>query len=85
MNQDLVTRRPRVLDDGAIVMDDDSVRCDACSEPIEGEPFGQGMYLWSRGDEVRSENAPLCESCSTAIGMAALGVIDDGADDELAR
>ena len=46
--------------------------CDACEEPIEGEPAGRGLYVWTRGDEVRYEEPPLCEKCATAIGITAL-------------
>jgi len=48
------------------------VRCDACSELIEGEPAGRGLYVWTRGDEVRYEEPPLCARCATAIGITAL-------------
>ena len=48
------------------------VRCDACSELIEGEPAGRGLYVWTRGDEVRYEEPPLCALCATAIGITAL-------------
>lgn len=46
--------------------------CDACGAPIVGEPPGHGVYVWARGDEVRREEAPLCDQCATAIGLAAL-------------
>ena len=79
---EIVSRPPRLLDDGALAPFVDEVVCDACGEPIVGEPAGLGVYLWTRGDEVRSEDAPLCAACATAIGMTALGVIeDDGADE----
>jgi hypothetical protein len=48
------------------------VRCDACNEAIEGEPAGRGLYVWTRGDEVRYEEPPLCARCATAIGVTAL-------------
>ncbi len=56
------------------------VRCDACGAPVTrddddedgfGVP-GEGVYMWTRGDEVRFERAPLCVSCASAIGMTAL-------------
>ena len=47
-------------------------RCDVCDEPIEGEPAGRGLYMWTRGDEVRFEEPALCEGCATAIGVTAL-------------
>ncbi|MDC3986606.1 hypothetical protein [Polyangium jinanense] len=52
--------------------DADELRCDACSELIEGEPAGRGLYVWTRGDEVRYEEPPLCAQCATAIGITAL-------------
>jgi hypothetical protein len=49
-----------------------ALSCDACDEPIVGEPAGSGLYLWTRGDEIRFEEPPLCASCATAIGVTAL-------------
>jgi len=46
--------------------------CDACNEPIEGEPAGHGLYMWTRGEERRFEEPPLCRRCATAIGVTAL-------------
>jgi len=46
--------------------------CDVCDEAIEGEPEGRGLYVWTRGDEVRYEEPALCERCATAIGVTAL-------------
>ena len=48
------------------------LRCDACDQPIEGEPAGSGLYMWTRGDEVRFEEPALCGTCATAIGVTAL-------------
>ena len=62
----------------------DERRCDACGDPFPLPPAspsddddgygvgGQGVYMWTRGDEVRFESAPLCASCASAIGMTAL-------------
>jgi hypothetical protein len=56
-------------------------QCDACGQPLtpghglDDEGFaveGEGVYLWTRGTEVRFEKAPLCASCASAIGMTAL-------------
>jgi hypothetical protein len=54
-------------------------RCDACGGELSAEDEdagygmpGAGMYLWTRGDEVRVEKAPLCASCASAIGVTAL-------------
>ncbi|HKQ68923.1 MAG TPA: hypothetical protein VJT73_06280 [Polyangiaceae bacterium] len=46
--------------------------CDACGKATEGEPAGRGLYVWTRGDERRYEEPPLCASCANAIGLAAL-------------
>jgi hypothetical protein len=46
--------------------------CDVCDQPIEGEPAGSGLYLWTRGEEVRIEEPALCVQCATAIGVTAL-------------
>jgi hypothetical protein len=53
--------------------------CDACGAPLpdseEDDGFGvpgYGVYMWTRGDTVRFERAPLCASCASAIGMTAL-------------
>ena len=60
----------------------DPVRCDACGETLvdeadeaDGAAFqvrGKGLYLWSRGDQIRAEEPPLCASCGAAIGLSAL-------------
>lgn len=48
------------------------LRCDVCDDVIEGEPAGRGLYMWTRGDEIRFEEPVLCARCSTAIGVTAL-------------
>jgi hypothetical protein len=55
------------------------LRCDACGAGLdeggEDDGFGvagSGVYMWTRGDDVRLENAPLCPACASAIGMTAL-------------
>jgi hypothetical protein len=60
----------------------ESNACDACGAPlVEGLADadddgyripGSGVYMWTRGDAVRFEKAPLCASCAAAIGMTAL-------------
>jgi hypothetical protein len=53
--------------------------CDACGAPLpeadddDGYDVpGSGVYLWTRGDAVCFEKAPLCASCAAAIGVTAL-------------
>jgi len=56
-------------------------RCDACDAPLDGEPAGRGLYMWTRGDEHRFEEPALCAACATAIGITALNLWaaeDDG-------
>jgi hypothetical protein len=55
-------------------------RCDACGvrldevdETDEGYAVaGSGLYVSTRGSEVRYEEPPLCPSCAAAVGMSAL-------------
>jgi hypothetical protein len=56
--------------------------CDACGETIEGEPAGSGLYVWTRGEEVRYEEPPLCRKCANAIGLAAVAQWDLGEDED---
>lgn len=58
----------------------DERRCDACGAPCPAteddggyDVPGQGVYLWTRGNELHFEKVPLCSSCASAIGMKALG------------
>jgi len=56
----------------------EKLECDACGAPLVDEDdggygiAGNGAYLWKRGDRICLESAPLCASCASAIGMAAL-------------
>ncbi len=55
-----------------------TARCDACGDPLSQETddgfqvAGRGTYVWSRGDEIRYDDVPLCPSCGAAIGLSAL-------------
>jgi hypothetical protein len=46
-----------------------ALRCDSCGDEIEGSPAGSGLFLWTRGEEVRYEEPPLCERCAYAIAV----------------
>lgn len=46
--------------------------CDVCGQHFEGEPAGSGLFLWTRGDEVRFEEPPLCEACAENVTLDAL-------------
>jgi hypothetical protein len=46
--------------------------CDACGESCTGIQGGAGLFIWTRGDEVRYEEPPLCEKCASEITIGAL-------------
>jgi len=56
--------------------------CDGCGLPILGEPAGRGMLIWTRGEQVRVEQPPLCEACARAATVAGMGMWDDGGGGE---
>jgi hypothetical protein len=63
----------------ALFAPDEELQCDACGAllPAAGEVDGfdvpgAGVYMWTRGSDVRFEKAPLCASCASAIGMTVL-------------
>lgn len=46
--------------------------CDACGRHFEGAPGGAGLLVWTRGEDVRYEEPPLCEECASEITIGAL-------------
>jgi len=46
--------------------------CDVCGEHFEGEPAGAGLLMWTRGEEVRFEEPPLCPECADGVTQGAL-------------
>jgi hypothetical protein len=46
--------------------------CDMCGQHFDGEPAGAGLFMWTRGDEVRFEEPPLCEGCAENVTLDAL-------------
>jgi hypothetical protein len=46
--------------------------CDVCGSFFEGEPGGAGLLVWTRGEEVRYEEPPLCEECAMRVTIGAL-------------
>lgn len=67
--------RPRVLELEESVDEPPpprSYECDACGETFEGTPGGAGLLVWTRGDDVRYEEPPLCEACAAEISVGAL-------------
>ncbi len=68
-----------VVADHRVLFAEEGAHCDACGAPLapanddEGYDVpGEGLYVWTRGDEVRFEQAPLCPACASAIGATAL-------------
>ncbi len=65
--------------------DVESHRCDVCaaslrdanapdadSDSASFDVTGRGLLVWSRGDERRYQEPPLCSGCAAAIGVSAL-------------
>ncbi len=66
-------------DHSVLFHDHEAQRCDVCSGAItedsddEGHELqGRGLLVWTRGDERRYQEPPLCSSCAAAIGLSAL-------------
>ncbi len=51
--------------------------CDGCGARIAGVPESSGLLLWTRGDEVRYEEPPLCPECSSQVVAGALLRLSD--------
>jgi hypothetical protein len=56
-----------------------ATRCDVCAEQVDDreddegfEVRGRGLLVWTRGDERRYQEPPLCPGCAAAIGVSAL-------------
>jgi hypothetical protein len=56
--------------------------CDHCSRSFVGPPAGSGLLIWTRGDEVRYEEPPLCDDCALSLTTAALMVWSSEGEDE---
>jgi len=54
--------------------------CDICGQPIEGEPAGAGLLVWSREGEVRADEPPLCACCATVIAVSCWSGSEDGGE-----
>jgi hypothetical protein len=46
--------------------------CDHCSRSFAGPPAGSGLLIWTRGDEVRYEEPPLCDDCALTLTTTAM-------------
>jgi len=58
--------------DAARLESEQGFECDACGRWFTGDPGGAGLFLWTRGDEVRYEEPPLCRDCASEITVGAL-------------
>ena len=61
-------------------------RCDVCHDEFAAQDEddhdrpdseqhrvpGRGLLVWTRGEERRYQEPPLCPSCASAIGLSAL-------------
>jgi len=56
--------------------------CDICAQRFDGEPAGSGLFIWSRGTEVRYEQPPLCEECASKVTLGALLSWDSEEEEE---
>lgn len=70
----------------AVLFEDvESHRCDVCAASLSGaaedgdgdaddryDVTGRGLLVWSRGEERRYQEPPLCSGCAAAIGVSAL-------------
>lgn len=56
--------------------------CDLCGKSCSGLPGGSGLFMWTRGSEVRLEEPPLCKSCAAKLTLRAYAIFeDDGGED----
>jgi hypothetical protein len=67
-----------------LFQNDETDRCDVCAEALRNASAdedgddggfdieGRGLLVWTRGEERRYQEPPLCASCATAIGVSAL-------------
>jgi hypothetical protein len=66
----------RVLEPGAMSAEQEESKqtfeCDLCGEVCNGSPFSSGLMVWFRGDEMRIDEPPLCEDCSSRVTMGAV-------------
>jgi hypothetical protein len=56
--------------------------CDVCGKHFEGEPAGAGLFMWTRGEEVRFEEPPLCPECADSVTQGALSRFETEAEEE---
>lgn len=67
-----------------LFQDAEAHRCDVCADVVGDssksddaddatyDVRGRGLLVWSRGEERRYQEPPLCAACAAAIGVTAL-------------
>ena len=79
---------PRHLERGELVptaeaSEAPSFVCDLCGKKCRGTPEGSGLFMWTRGEEVRTEEPPLCAKCAKKLTWRALAAFSaEGGGDE---
>ncbi len=67
-----IPSRATVATHRALYADPSESRCDLCDAVVaKDEAGGSGLYVWTRGEEVRYEEPPLCKSCGDGIAVVA--------------
>ncbi len=56
-------------------------RCSVCDTPISEARPTTGLLLWTRGDQIRADEPPLCGRCATTIGVTALARWSEPSDE----
>lgn len=59
-------------------------RCDLCDTPIADheDEGGSGLYVWTRGEETRYEEPPLCATCGPELANVAFRRWDEEEEEE---
>lgn len=68
----------------ALFRDANERRCDLCDAVIVDREAagGSGLYVWTRGDETRYEEPPLCAACGPDLAMVAFRRWDEEEEEE---
>jgi hypothetical protein len=76
--------RATVATHRALFVDENERRCDVCDAVIpEGaESGGSGLLIWTRGEETRFEEPPLCDRCGPELATVAFRRWDQEEEEE---
>lgn len=56
--------------------------CSVCDAEIIGEPASSGLLMWTRGDDVRYDEPPICSDCAKTLNVTAFARWSVDLDDE---